>query len=251
MTISEIKKLLKSNEVEPAVLEELAQDTRKGVQQALKSYQNRLLKQQQLKQAFDKRFNYERQLWQDNVKQVAGVDEVGRGPLAGPVVCAAVILPHDFNVIEVNDSKQLSLEKRESLFYQILDQAIDVSVGIKSEQVIDEVNIYQATRLAMKDAVLSLKQVPDHLLVDAMVIPVDVPQTKLIKGDAKSNSIAAASIIAKVIRDRLMITYDQVYPGYDFSHNAGYGTQKHLTGLKRLGATPIHRKTFSPVMQYL
>ncbi len=112
MTISEIKKLLKSNEVEPAVLEELAQDTRKGVQQALKSYQNRLLKQQQLKQAFDKRFNYERQLWQDNVKQVAGVDEVGRGPLAGPVVCAAVILPHDFNVIEVNDSKQLSLEKK-------------------------------------------------------------------------------------------------------------------------------------------
>ncbi|MEJ6348413.1 ribonuclease HII [Holzapfeliella sp. He02] len=251
MTISEIKQLLKVDDVQESLLTELAEDSRKGVQQALKAYYSRIAKQHQLKQAFDDRFFYERKLWQDNYKTIAGVDEVGRGPLAGPVVCAAVVLPEDFNVIEVNDSKQLSLEKREALFYQILDQALDVSIGIKSEKVIDDINIYQATKLAMKEAVLNLQQMPQHLLVDAMVIPVDIPQTKLIKGDAKSNSIAAASIVAKVIRDRLMITYDQAYPGYDFSHNAGYGTKKHLAGLKQLGATPIHRKTFSPVMEYL
>lgn len=181
---------------------------------------------------------------------VAGVDEVGRGPLAGPVVTAAVILPHNFDLIDVNDSKKLSPKKRKTLFPQILAKAVSVSVGLANNDVIDRINIYEADRLAMAHAVQGLKVKPDALLVDAMNVPLNIPQIKLIHGDAKSNSIAAASIVAKVFRDNLMDAYGKVYPEYDFKHNAGYGTREHMEALKKYGPTPIHRRSFAPVSEY-
>lgn len=180
---------------------------------------------------------------------VAGVDEVGRGPLAGPVVTAAVILPHNFDLIDVNDSKKLSPKKRKALFPQILAKAVSVSVGLANNDVIDRINIYEADRLAMAHAVQGLKVKPAALLVDAMNVPLNIPQIKLIHGDAKSNSIAAASIVAKVFRDNLMDAYGEVYPEYDFKHNAGYGTREHMEALKKYGPTPIHRRSFAPVSE--
>ncbi|MCT7829935.1 MAG: ribonuclease HII, partial [Lactobacillus iners] len=177
-------------------------------------------------------------------------DEVGRGPLAGPVVTAAVILDKNFDLIDVNDSKKLTPKKRNELFPMILDKAVCVSVGLANNDLIDKINIYEADRVAMARAVKGLKVKPDALLVDAMDVPVDLPQLKLIRGDSKSNSIAAASIVAKVFRDRLMDAYGEIYPEYDFAHNAGYGTAKHLSALKQYGPTPIHRFSFEPVSSY-
>ena len=164
---------------------------------------------------------------------------------------AAVILPHDFNLVAVNDSKQLSAPLREHLYGQILSQAVAVAVGTASNELIDRINIYEATRVAMKEAVDHLAVTPSHLIVDAMQVPVVLPQERLIKGDAKSASVAAASIVAKVFRDRLMQFYDELYPGYGFGQNAGYGTKEHLAGLDCQGVTPIHRRTFSPVAKRL
>ncbi|WP_201330378.1 ribonuclease HII, partial [Lactobacillus nasalidis] len=186
--------------------------------------------------------------WQQG-QLVAGVDEVGRGPLAGPVVAAAVVLPQDFSLLEVNDSKKLSPQKRLALYPQILAQAVAVGVGVMDNQVIDRINIYEADRQAMKQAVEALSVRPAALLVDAMNVPVELPQVELIKGDAKSNSIAAASIVAKVFRDSLMDDYARLYPQYAFDHNAGYGTKDHLNALRKYGPTPIHRLTFSPVSE--
>lgn len=195
------------------------------------------------------RFSYEKKFWSKGQK-VAGVDEVGRGPLAGPVVTAAVIINEDFNLIDVNDSKKLSPKKRQELFPKILAQAEAVSVGLANNDVIDKINIYEADRVAMAHAVEGLEIKPDALLVDAMNVPVGLPQIKLIKGDAKSNSIAAASIVAKVFRDNLMDAYAEKYPEYGFKHNAGYGTADHLAALKKYGPTPIHRRSFSPVSNF-
>lgn len=176
---------------------------------------------------------------------VAGIDEVGRGPLAGPVVAACVILPKDCNILYINDSKKLSEKKREELDKEIRRQAIDIGIGIVSEKEIDELNILQATYKAMREAIGQLKKSPDMLLNDAVTIPlVDVAQTPIIKGDAKSISIAAASIIAKVYRDNLMKKYDEIYPGYDFASNKGYGSAKHIEALKKVGPCEIHRNTF-------
>lgn len=249
-TIAEIKSLLSEAPISQKLLQELENDTRKGVQIALKSYKNNILKIQQLKLDFLERKKYEIPLWQQN-KIVAGVDEVGRGPLAGPVVTAAVILPEDNTLFEVNDSKQLSEKKRRQYFNDICHQAMDIAIGIGSPEMIDTENIYHATELTMRSAINNLNIKPDHILVDAMTIPVNIAQTKIIKGDANSVSIAAASIVAKEIRDDLMKMYDQMYPGYDFSNNAGYGTKKHLLGLDTLGVSPIHRKSFSPVKNKL
>lgn len=228
----------------------LAADSRKGAQLLLKQIQRRLDRQATAENAFQERLHFERQLWAAG-KLVAGIDEVGRGPLAGPVVTSAVILPQDFDIPLVNDSKQLTPKERERLYPLILAQATAVSIGIGSSALIDQINIYQATRVAMQRAVLGLGVAPQHLIVDAMQIPVDLPQTRLIKGDAKSASVAAASIIAKVYRDHLMDTYDRLYPGYGFKNNAGYGTAEHLAGLADRGVTPIHRKTFSPVRKII
>ena len=174
-----------------------------------------------------------------------GIDEAGRGPLAGPVVAAAVIMPRDGKIPYVNDSKQVSEKKREQLYEQILKEAVSYGVGIVDAKRIDEINILQATYEAMREAISKLSVKPDILLNDAVTIPgVSIRQVPIIKGDAKSISIGAASIVAKVTRDRLMVEYDAVMPGYDFAANKGYGTKKHIEGLKELGPSPIHRMTF-------
>ena len=180
---------------------------------------------------------------------ICGIDEVGRGPLAGPVVACAVVLPKDVTILYLNDSKKLSEKKRELLYDEIMEKAVAVGIGAVGPARIDEINILQATyeamRMAIEDLTGKLGKEPDLLLNDAVTIPeVDIPQVPIIKGDAKSISIAAASIVAKVTRDHLMIEYEQVLPGYDFAKNKGYGTKAHIAGLKELGATPIHRKTF-------
>ena len=176
---------------------------------------------------------------------ICGIDEVGRGPLAGPVVAGAVILPKDDMILYLNDSKKLSEKKREMLYDEIMSRAVATGIGMASPARIDEINILQATYEAMRMAIDNLKVRPDILLNDAVTIPqVDILQVPIIKGDAKSISIAAASIIAKVTRDRLMVEYDKVLPGYDFASNKGYGTKAHIAGLKELGPTPIHRRSF-------
>ena len=176
---------------------------------------------------------------------ICGIDEVGRGPLAGPVVAGAVILPKDDMILYLNDSKKLSEKKREMLYDEIMNRAVATGIGMASPARIDEINILQATYEAMRMAIDNLKVRPDILLNDAVRIPqVDILQVPIIKGDAKSISIAAASIIAKVTRDRLMVEYDKVLPGYDFASNKGYGTKAHIAGLKELGPTPIHRRSF-------
>lgn len=178
-------------------------------------------------------------------RYICGIDEVGRGPLAGPVVAGAVILPRDHTILYLNDSKKLSEKKREMLYDEIMEHAAAVGIGMADPECIDEINILQATYKAMRLAINNLGVRPDLLLNDAVTIPeVDIPQVPIIKGDAKSVSIAAASIVAKVTRDRMMKEYDKVYPGYDFASNKGYGTKAHIAGLKELGATPIHRVTF-------
>ena len=176
---------------------------------------------------------------------ICGIDEVGRGPLAGPVVAGAVILPKDDMILYLNDSKKLSEKKREMLYDEIMNRAVATGIGMASPARIDEINILQATYEAMRMAIDNLGVRPDILLNDAVTIPqVDILQVPIIKGDAKSISIAAASIIAKVTRDRLMVEYDKVLPGYDFASNKGYGTKAHIAGLKELGPTPIHRRSF-------
>ena len=176
---------------------------------------------------------------------ICGIDEVGRGPLAGPVVAGAVILPKDCNILYLNDSKQLSEKKREELYEVIMEKAISTGLGFVSPQRIDEINILQATYEAMREAIGKLDPMPDLLLNDAVTIPkVSIRQIPIIKGDAKSISIAAASIIAKVTRDRLMVKYDEVYPEYGFASNKGYGANMHIEALKKYGPTPIHRKSF-------
>ena len=188
-------------------------------------------------------YEYERQ-YRDR-GYVCGIDEVGRGPLAGPVVAAAVILPVDHNILYLNDSKQLSAKKREQLYDEIMNKAVAVGVGMANENVIDEINVLNADYEAMKQAISKLDIKPDILLNDAVKIPgVDIDQVSIIKGDTLSASIAAASIIAKVTRDRLMIEYDDIYPGYGFARNMGYGTSEHIDALKKMGPCAIHRRTF-------
>ena len=177
---------------------------------------------------------------------ICGIDEVGRGPLAGPVMAGAVILPRDARILHINDSKKLTPKRREELYEVIREEAISWHIGEAGPERIDEINILQATFEAMREAVRGLSMRPDLLLVDAVHIPGldDIRQVSIIKGDAKSQSIAAASIMAKVTRDRLMVQYEKVWPGYDFASNKGYGTAQHIAALKKSGPCPIHRKTF-------
>lgn len=226
-------------------------DQRKGVQQLLKQWQHQQMLYQKERALLEEMSYFEREAQKKGHRLIAGVDEVGRGPLAGPVVAAAVILPENCEILGLNDSKKLSAQKRETLYEQIQNQAIAVGLGIADHEIIDDINIYQATKQAMTMALEELCFVPDYLLIDAMKLPLTIEQESLIKGDARSISIAAASIIAKVTRDRLMKEYDELYPGYGFKNNAGYGTKEHLAGLARLGVCPIHRKTFAPVKDLL
>ena len=181
----------------------------------------------------------------EHLGYLCGIDEVGRGPLAGPVVACAVILPKDSQILYLNDSKKLSASKREELYDVIMREAVSVGIGMRSPERIDEINILQATYEAMREAVSKLDVMPQVLLNDAVTIPqITIPQVPIIKGDAKSVSIAAASIVAKVTRDRLMEEYDKVFPEYGFASNKGYGAAVHIEALKKYGPTPIHRKTF-------
>ncbi len=194
---------------------------------------------------------FETELYNNGINYIAGIDEVGRGPLVGPVVTAAVILPKDFYDERINDSKKLTEKKRELLYDVIMENAISVGIGISSEDVIDEINILNATKKAMIEAVNNLNVRPEHLLIDAVKLDIDIPQTSIIKGDAKSESIAAASIIAKVTRDRMMVELGKLHPEYDFKHNKGYGTKKHIEAIRKYGIIKEHRKTFAPCDEYV
>ena len=195
--------------------------------------------------------NYEKELYKKGIKYIAGIDEVGRGPLIGPVVAAAVILPNNFVNENINDSKKLSEKKRNELYSVIKSNAISIGIGIVSSERIDEINIYEATKEAMTIAINSLKIKPEHLLIDAMKLNLNIPSTSIIKGDSKCQSIAAASIIAKVTRDNMMYELDKKYPQYDLCHNKGYGTKKHLEAIKKYGIIGEHRKSFKPVYEVL
>ena len=194
---------------------------------------------------------YENNLYKEGVTLIAGVDEVGRGALIGPVVACACILPVNFYHKDIKDSKKLSEKKREEMYKIIKENAISIGLGIVSEKVIDEVNIYEATKIAMKEAIKNLNITPEHVLIDAMKLELNIPSTSIIKGDAKSESIAAASIIAKVTRDHMLDEMDKEYPMYDLKNNKGYGTKKHLEALRTCGPCKYHRVSYSPVRNAL
>ena len=243
--ISKIREEFEAASMEklPSLYREYQEDTRAGVRSLIDRYRKKEEALEKEKARTEQMKVYERQY--EARGYVCGIDEVGRGPLAGPVVAGAVILPKDCGILWLNDSKKLTARKREELYDVIMEQAVAVGLGCVSPARIDEINILQATYEAMRMAIGNLKVQPDLLLNDAVTIPeVEIPQVPIIKGDAKSVSIAAASIIAKVTRDRLMVEYDKVLPGYDFASNKGYGTKKHIEGLKELGPSPIHRRTF-------
>ncbi|GEK32582.1 ribonuclease HII [Kurthia sibirica] len=251
-TIKSIKEAL-ANEVEwQQWMEELKNDERDGVKKALSIWVRQQEKKQQIldehlaKEAFDRSYRAFPEAL------IAGTDEAGRGPLAGPVVTAAVILPaYCPGLVGLNDSKQLSFEKREYYLKKIYEYAISTAIHFQDEAAIDRFNIYEATRLSMKSSIEQLEQKPDFVLADAMTLDIDIPQDSIIKGDAKSLAIAAASILAKTARDHYMDDMDRTYPGYGFAQHAGYGTKQHLEALRTLGITPIHRKTFEPIKSML
>ena len=218
-------------------------DARSGVQKLIASYRKKEEALRLERERLSLMKSYERKY--KDAERICGIDEAGRGPLAGPVVAGAVILPKDCEILYLNDSKKLSASRREALYDEIMEKAVAVGVGMASPARIDEINILQATYEAMRQAIGNLKVKPDLLLNDAVTIPeVVIPQVPIIKGDAKSVSIAAASIVAKVTRDRLMEEYDKVLPGYGFASNKGYGSAEHIKALQTLGPTPIHRRSF-------
>ena len=211
----------------------------------------KLIKDLELKVCLKDNYYFERNLRNAGINFIAGVDEVGRGPLVGPVVAACVVLPVHFNLEGLTDSKKLSEKKREYFYDLIMEQALGVGVGIISEKKIDEINIYEATKLAMKEAIKNCTCKIEHVLIDAMKLDIDIPTTSIIKGDLKSITISAASVIAKVTRDRMLDELDLKYPMYDFKDNKGYPTKKHLEAIKKYGIIDEHRKSYGPVSEYL
>ncbi|MBE5869537.1 MAG: ribonuclease HII [Lachnospiraceae bacterium] len=243
--IGEIKKIFQSADTTalPALIEIYEADERSGVQAIVAAARKREAALAKEVKRIRQMQKYEQEY--SHYTYICGIDEVGRGPLAGPVVAGAVVLPKDCEILYLNDSKQLSEKKREELYDVIMEEAVATGIGYASPERIDEINILQATYEAMRQAVQALQITPDLLLNDAVTIPgVSAEQVPIIKGDAKSVSIAAASIIAKVTRDRLMCQYDQVFPEYYFAGNKGYGSQAHIAALKKYGPTPIHRRSF-------
>lgn len=244
-TIGEIKGEFASAQPDeyPGLYEKYGADSRSGVQKLLEQYRKKEadMKKEQLRieamKIYEKKY--------EHLGYLCGIDEVGRGPLAGPVVACAVILPKDCKILYLNDSKKLSAKKREELYDVILEQAVSVGIGMASPARIDEINILNATYEAMRQAVSRLSVQPQVLLNDAVTIPgIELPQVPIVKGDAKSISIAAASIVAKVTRDRMMEEYDKVMPEYGFASNKGYGAAAHIEALKKYGPSPIHRASF-------
>ncbi|MBS6986983.1 MAG: ribonuclease HII [Streptococcus parasanguinis] len=247
-TIKEIKEQLANiQRLDDPLLAELEQDSRSGVIQAIAKQKREIQKRIDEDERLEGMLAYEKECYARGMELIAGVDEVGRGPLAGPVVAAAVILPKGCKISGLNDSKKIPKSKHKEIYEAVLQNAIAIGIGVKDNHVIDQVNIYEATKLAMMEAIGQLDPQPQHLLIDAMKLDLPISQTSIIKGDANSLSIAAASIVAKVTRDQMMEEFDREYPGYDFAQNAGYGTSNHLAGLEQLGVTPIHRRSFEPV----
>ncbi len=245
IAVSELKKILRETTDAdlPAVISEYSSDERASVQKELNSAQKRYDKYIKELERLETMALYENKY--SEYAFICGIDEVGRGPLAGPVVAGAVILPKDSRIMYINDSKKLTEAKREELYERIMDEAVSAATGLSTHERIDEINILNATYEAMRQAISKLDPAPDLLLNDAVTIPeVSIRQVPIIKGDAKSMSIAAASIIAKVTRDHMMVEYDRIYPGYGFADNKGYGSAAHIEALKRLGPTPIHRRSF-------
>lgn len=243
--ISEIKTIFQAAELNelPAFIKTYEQDGRSMVVSLVKRAHKRLEDYEKELARTEKMKEYERKY--ASCSWICGIDEVGRGPLAGPVVAGAVILPKDCDILYLNDSKQLSEKRREELYTVIMEKAVSTGLGFVAPERIDEINILQATYEAMREAISKLDPQPEILLNDAVTIPqITIRQVPIIKGDAKSISIAAASIIAKVTRDRLMVSYDEIYPEYGFALNKGYGAKAHLDALKKYGPTPIHRRTF-------
>lgn len=251
MNIGEIKSIFKNiheddrNGLEKFV-KDFGEDTRSGVIVVVNSAKKKIEAYDNEVTRTDKMYAFEDKYAAMGMKYICGIDEVGRGPLAGPVVTCAVILPQNEKILHLNDSKQLSAHKREELYDIIISCAVSYGIGISSENRIDEINILQATYEAMRMSIDNLKVKPDILLNDAVKIPnVNITQVPIIKGDTLSASIAAASIVAKVTRDRMMVEYDKLYPGYDFGSNMGYGSKKHIEAIKSMGLCEIHRKSFT------
>lgn len=243
--IGEIKEQFQAASVEglPELIEEYREDGRGGVKKLVESAEKKVAALEKEKQRIERLRVYEEKYREYDY--ICGIDEVGRGPLAGPVVAGAVILPRDCRILYVNDSKQLSEKKREELYEIIMEKAVACAVGYATPERIDEINILRATYEAMREAIGKLTPQPQILLNDAVTIPgVNIRQIPIIKGDAKSITIGAASIIAKVTRDRLMVEYDKVFPEYDFAGNKGYGSAAHIEALRKYGPTPIHRRSF-------
>ena len=244
-SISDIKNELKEYKVDSLseFISKYSSDERSGVKALVKKAEKQIKDYENELERIKKLSFYENKYSDYNF--ICGIDEVGRGPLAGPVVAGAVILPKDCDILYINDSKKLTAKKREELYKEITEKAVAWSTALCTPEEIDELNILQATYNAMKMAIHQLNPQPDLLLNDAVKIPgVGVKQVPIIRGDASSISIGAASIVAKVTRDAMMVEYDKIYPGYDFASNKGYGSAKHIEAIKKLGPTPIHRKTF-------
>ena len=244
-TISEIKAEFAAADISeyPSLYQRYEEDSRSGVKKLIEQCHKKEAALEAEKQRTEAMKYYEHKY--EHLGWLCGIDEVGRGPLAGPVVAAAVILPTDSQILYLNDSKKLTAAKREELYEVIMREAVAVGLGMADPERIDQINILQATYEAMREAVGKLSVMPQLLLNDAVTIPeIQIPQVPIIKGDAKSVSIAAASIVAKVTRDRMMVYYDSIYPEYGFASNKGYGSAEHIAALKKYGPTPIHRRTF-------
>lgn len=252
LSISQLKLLFSEQQITKEMLLTLKSDGRKGVQQLIRTYEREQERLDRLEQQYANLLQFDRAYCHQDDDLIAGVDEAGRGPLAGPVVAAAVILPRDFKLLGLTDSKQIKPSVRHRFYNIIIQQALSYHISIIDNTKIDEVNIFEATKHAMRDSIHSLNKQPDHVLIDAVEIAeLKYPYSPIIKGDQKSLSIAAASILAKVTRDRLMYDIHEQYPFYQFDSNMGYGTKQHLKMIEQHGITPYHRKTFAPVKQHV
>lgn len=248
LTIKEIKEKLESEQISQDELLSLKDDERKGVKRLLKAYERKQDVNKKRSEHFLKLQTFDSQYRTHLTTKIAGVDEAGRGPLAGPVVAAAVVLPRRFQLIGLNDSKQLTEKERLAFYDYIIEHAESYYISVVDSREIDSLNIYQATKKAMIDSLVNLDKQPDLALIDAMEIHNFPFEThSIVKGDETSLSIAAASILAKVTRDRIMDEIDEQYPNYGFKKNKGYGTKEHLEALEKYGITPYHRKTFAPI----
>ncbi|UNC93889.1 ribonuclease HII [Candidatus Contubernalis alkalaceticus] len=246
MTLREMKSWLEESSIDEKTLESFLQmDGRKGVRELIQKRLRLIRRKEDEENRLERLMLFERELWNRGLQLIAGVDEVGRGPLAGPVVAAAVILPVNKKIYEVRDSKQLSPKKREQLYFCIKKEAVCYSLGIVDVLYIDQFNISQAGLEAMRRALNGLEKKPEHILIDAFAVPnITISQTPLVKGDTLSLTIACASILAKVTRDKLMEDYDRQYPQYGFAQHKGYGTGEHYAAIKKYGISPIHRRSF-------